>query len=219
MNVKEMIELMGTLGVGEGANVVPEDVYIQYLNLANLELYQQTASFNDDILTKETRQNIVGPNIIELNNYPYIINSVIVVGQRDPLFKMPFVRFSMIVDEAQNNPNNQNAQTPPSIYTKQNKKITFFPFNEDTVYTVNVFYAKQPKKLNIDTEEEDVPYPIAYHNVLVDGALKYLFAGEGGFRSSKNQERAVNDYAVGKSRLISYLQGSNSHRISTFRSA
>jgi hypothetical protein len=213
MNVQQMIELMGTLGVGEGSNVVPENIYLQYLNVANLDLYTSTANFNDDILIFEDHQNVLGINSIDLEFMPYIINQVLVNGQKDPLFHTSLVRYNTIVFQ------NPNPQTIPNIYTKQNYSLYFYPFNQGTVYSLNTTYSKQPEPLTLETQESEIPYPIAYHNVLVDKALCYLFDGEGGFRSTKNQDRAARNYEIGYKKLIAYLQGSNAHRMATFRNA
>lgn len=213
MNVPQMLELMGTLGVGEGANVIPNDVYIQYLNIANLELYTKTANFNDDILEEFLGQNTAGSNFFDLPIVPHLITNVLPTGQKNPLVKRSRVRFDTYVYE------NPNSQIQPYIYKRVKNRLTFYPYNLNIVYPMNVYYAPPPAWLTINTQEQDIPYPIAYHKVLVDGALHYLFAGEGGFRSTKNQDRADADYAKGTKSLIAYLQGSNAHHMGTFRNA
>ncbi len=213
MNVSYMLELMGTLGVGEGANVVPEDVYLQYLNLANLELYSKTAPFNDDILRETQIEPTIGDNFFELEETPHLISSILVQGQKNPLVHRSRQVFSLIQFEA------QNTSTNPEVYKRDENLITFFPFVTTATYNMIVMWAPPPEILTTATEEADIPYPVCYHDTLVWEALCGLFAGEGGLRTSKNQERAEMKAKTRTSSLMSYLQGSNIHNINTFRNA
>jgi hypothetical protein len=81
-----------------------------------------------------------------------------------------------------------------------------------------VWYIPQPPAFTEATEEKDIPYPIAYHPVLVDGALYYLFQEEGGFKSSRRENEAKARWETGKSKLLSYLHNSSGQTFSTFSS-
>jgi hypothetical protein len=83
---------------------------------------------------------------------------------------------------------------------------------------VIVWYVPQPSSLSEETEEGDIPYPVAYHPVLADGALYYLFQEEGGFKDAQKDVQARVRWETGKSRLLSYLYNSSGQTFSTFSS-
>jgi hypothetical protein len=68
------------------------------------------------------------------------------------------------------------------------------------------------------TAEAEIPYPVAYHPVLADGALYYLFQEEGGFKDAQKDIQARVRWETGKSRLLSYLYYSSGQAFSTFSS-
>lgn len=213
MNVSYMLELMGTLGVGEGSNVVPKDVYLQYLNLANLKLYSKTAPFNDDVLIETDTTVIIGNNYFNLTQTPQLISGILVNGQENPLIHRSAQAYKLFTFE------NQNASDIPKIYKRVNDRIYFYPFVNGNTYDITTIWAPPPAVLTEDTVEDDIPYPVCYQDTLVYEALCILFAGEGGYRSSKNQERAEFEAKSRTSSLIAYLQGSNIHNMHTFRNA
>jgi hypothetical protein len=83
---------------------------------------------------------------------------------------------------------------------------------------VIVWYVPQPSPLTEATEEAEIPYPVAYHPVLADGALYYLFQEEGGFKDAQKDVQARVRWETGKSRLLSYLYYSSGQTFSTFSS-
>ncbi len=83
---------------------------------------------------------------------------------------------------------------------------------------MQVVFVPQPKFLKAETPEDDIPYPLAYHPVLVDGALYYLFQEEGGFKSPQKAQAAEQRWEIGKTRLISYLYQASGSSFSTFSS-
>jgi hypothetical protein len=86
------------------------------------------------------------------------------------------------------------------------------------ITSINIWYVPQPIPLTEQTPEEDIPYPFAYHPVLVDGALYYLFCEEGGFKNLQKAQDAQRRWEVGQTRLLAYLYNSSGQLFSTFSS-
>ena len=95
--------------------------------------------------------------------------------------------------------------------------IRFVPV-QTAVTSIKVWYVPQPITLTEQTPEQDIPYPLAYHPVLVDGALYYLFQEEGGFKNLQKAQAAQARWELGKERLIAYLYNSSGTSFSTFSS-
>jgi hypothetical protein len=105
----------------------------------------------------------------------------------------------------------------PHQYYLQGQKVTFYPV-QTAVMTVKVSYTPQPLPFTEQTQEPDIPYPLAYHPVLVDGALYYLFQEEGGFKNAQKAVAAEQRWDQGQSRLLSYLYNASGETLSTFMS-
>ena len=59
---------MGNLSLGnDNITQVERAIFLQYLNLANLELYQITANFNQDLLVQVTLANQVDSNQVQIS--------------------------------------------------------------------------------------------------------------------------------------------------------
>jgi len=214
MKIAELLTLMGHLSVGND-NITPTEraIFLQYLNLAHLELYQETANFNQDLLIRENLISQQGANTVMLSGMPYLISTVYVLTPE----KQKLPRLS-VVDAAEENRNaHRTPSGTPSAYFVQKNILSFFPPQTTPVSTI-VWYVPQPKTLTEATEEGDIPYPVAYHPVLADGALYYLFQEEGGFKNTQKEHEARKRWETGKSKLISYLFSSGGQTFSTFSS-
>ncbi len=211
MRVSEILTLMGHLSVGND-NITPTEraIFLQYLNLAHWELYQETANFNQDLLIQETLTSERGTNSVTLSRMPYLVSSVY-----DQTRKRILTRLS-IEDAVEHNPA-ATVQEAPFAWFIQTNTLWFVPPQTAPV-SVRVWYIPQPSSLSEETEEEDIPYPAAYHPVLVDGALYYLFQEEGGFKSASKELEARKRWESGKSKLLSYLYSSSGQTFSTFSS-
>ena len=212
MKIAELLTLMGHLSVGND-NITPTEraIFLQYLNLAHLELYQETANFNQDLLIQENLISQQGANTVMLSKMPYLISTVYVLtpGQK----KLP--RLS-VVDGNDLDVSTQGKGTP-SAYFIQKNTLSFVPPQTAPVSAI-VWYVPQPKTLAEAMEEGDIPYPVAYHPVLADGALYYLFQEEGGFKNTQKELEARERWKTGKSKLLSYLHNSSGQSFSTFSS-
>ena len=156
------------------------------------------------------REDLAGPQgTVTLPQTPYLVSAVYNVVDRHPL-----TRFSP-VDAAGHG---LAGVSQPFGYVLQKNVISFVPPQTSPV-SVIVWYVPQPPTLAEDTREEEIPYPMAYHPVLADGALHYLFQEEGGFKSSPKSQEAKERWEIGKSKLLSYLYSSSGQALSTFSSA
>ena len=209
MRVSGILTLMGHLSVGND-NITPSEraIFLQYLNLAHLELYQETANFNQDLLIME---NLVeGTNTVRLSRMPYLISSVYVLTNKQKLTRLS------LGEAIENDPDFSDRGTP-SAYFVQKDTIQFVP-TQTMAIPVVIWYVPQPSPLTEETDEGDIPYPVAYHPVLADGALYYLFQEEGGFKNTQKELEARERWKTGKSKLLSYLHNSSGQSFSTFSS-
>ena len=211
MIVASLLTLMGHLSLGnDNIGAAERSIFLHYLNLAHFELYQVTATFNQDLIVFETLTNVQGENTVTLARSPYALQSVY-----DQTHQKKLTRISL-ADLLKKDPAFK-ATGHPLQYFLQSRVIHFHPL-QTAVMSVKVGYVPQPVPLTEQTEEKDIPYPLAYHPVLVDGALYYLFQEEGGFKNAQKATEAERRWDTGRSRLLSYLYNASGETLSTFSS-
>ena len=209
MTVKYLLTLMGHLSLGND-NIMPEErqIFLHYLNLAHFELYQVTAPFNQDLFVFETVSNALGENAVTLRFPPYALQTVY-----DQTHQKKLTRTSL-ADLLEKDPG-FTAKGRPYQYFLQGSVVHFYP-PQTAITSVRVVYTPQPALLTEQTEDQDIPYPIAYHPVLVDGALYYVFQEEGGFKNPQKAVEAQRRWEDGRSRLISSLYNTSGETFTTF---
>jgi hypothetical protein len=212
MDVSALLTLMGNLSLGND-NITPTEraIFLQYLNLAHFQLYQVTANFNSDLLFQENLTNEENSNAIPLSQIPYLINNVYDLTHKRRL------KHLSLTDVLEQDPA-FTATGNPTAYFMQKNILQFLPV-QTAVTSIAVWYVPQPSLLTEQTDEADIPYPVAYHPVLVDGGLYYLFQEEGGFKNMDKQREAQQRWETGKTSLLSYLYTSSGQTFSTFSSA
>ena len=211
MEVSALLSLIGNLSLGnDNITQVERAIFLQYLNLAHLELYQVTANFNQDLLIQETLANEEGKNYAQLPKKPYLVNSVYDLTHQRKLRRIS------LTDAIERDPAFVSTGNPCQYFVMQDK-VHFVPV-QTAVTSIKVWYVPQPITLTEQTPEEEIPYPAVYHPILADGALYYLFQEEGGFRDSQKSQAAQTRWETGKTRLISYLFNGSSQVLSTFSS-
>jgi hypothetical protein len=211
MEVSTLLNLMGNLSLGnDNITEVERGIFLQYLNLAHLELYQVTANFNQDLLVQVTLANQVGSNQVQLPETPYLVNHVYDLTHHRQLRRIS-LSDAITKDPA------FTANGNPTQYFVQRDVLEFIP-TQTAITSINLWYVPQPIPLTEQTPEEDIPYPFAYHPVLVDGALYYLFCEEGGFKNLQKAQDAQRRWEVGQTRLLAYLYNSSGQLFSTFSS-
>ena len=211
MTVAYLLTLMGHLSLGnDNISAAERAIFLHYLNLAHFELYQVTATFNQDLFVFETPATVPGANTVTLAHPPYAVESVY-----DQTHQRSLTRISLAAllkkDPA------FKATGYPLQYFLHSRVIHFYPL-QTAVMSVKVGYVPQPVPLTDQTEESEIPYPLAYHPVLVDGALYYLFQEEGGFKNAQKAMAAEQRWDTGRSRLLSYLYNASGETLSTFSS-
>jgi len=212
MDVPALLTLMGNLSLGND-NITPGErtIFLQYLNLAHLELYQVTANFNQDLLIRENLANEQDSNKVTLSKMPYVVSSVYDVTRKNKLTRRS------LADVLEDDPDFSQKGLPCHYFIQKNG-VYFIPA-QIAVTPVVVWYAPQPSMLTEEMPEQDIPYPLAYHPVLADGGLYYLFQQEGGFKNTQKEDEANKRWETGKTRLLSYLYTSSGEFLSTFSNA
>jgi hypothetical protein len=211
MEVSTLLSLMGNLSLGnDNITQVERAIFLQYLNLANLELYQITANFNQDLLVQVTLANQVDSNQVQLPETPYLVNSVYDLTHQRQLRRIS-LSDAITKDPA------FTANGNPTQYFVKRDVLEFVP-TQTTITSIKIWYVPQPIILAENTPEQDIPYPLAYHPVLVDGALYYLFQEEGGFKNLQKAQAAQARWEIGQTRLLAYLYNSSGQLFSTFSS-
>lgn len=214
MNVSDMINVMKTLGIGQ---VYSDDetnqIFLTFLNLANDQLYSETANINSGILVNEPALvSVINQNSVTLTKTPFSISRVFPVGKKNALDGKSVLDFADY--QFANSDSND-----PSVYTSIGKNLMFWPFVNDISYTMNVWYAPERTMLELTTQESGIPYPPSYQRVLVEGALYYLFQDESGFKNPRKENAALERWDKGRADLKSYFYGSNNMLIRTFENA
>ena len=79
MTVVQILTLMGSLSFGD-KNITETEtsLFLNYLNLAHLELYGETASFNQALYRSEEPEKLQDISYVILENPPYIMGQVYV---------------------------------------------------------------------------------------------------------------------------------------------
>lgn len=209
MQVSDILLLMGTLSVGnDNVTAGEKAVFLQYLNLAHFELYQETANFNQDLILQENLANLENTNTVTLSQIPYVMNAVYDVTHKQTLNRVS--RADLLAQDP-----SLSATGTPEKYFIQKDSLQFYP-TQTAVTQVSVWYTPQPSLLTENTDESEIPYPLAYHPVLVDGGLYYLFQQEGGFKNTTKENEALIRWQNGKARLLSYLYTSSGEFLPTF---
>jgi hypothetical protein len=205
MQVSALLTLMGNLSLGnDNVTEVERAIFLQYLNLAHFELYQITANFNQNLIKKTEIDIGVGKIDHDLGFTPYLVNAV--YGDKVKLKHM-----SLLLEDV---PIWRIPGTPEYYCIK--KQIIIFAPKSKIPFSLMLYYVPQPVLFEKETPEGEIPYPLAYHPVLVDGALYYLFQEEGGFKNMQKSQGAQERWEIGKTRLLSYLYNSSGERLSTF---
>lgn len=184
MNVTELIELTNRLSTDK-SELTPKEraAYLQYLNMANDELYEIASSgLNSIVEGRISYLDFVSSTFKDSAGFLF----------PDNLFKIDSV-FVDRIPLKKGNYTNANAALAPDEYVTQKNYIfcnignsglkyqtTIDPRDNVVKKYINVFYIPNPKKLveNIDDAnlETDTPvYPLPYHIFLVHGALYYFY--------------------------------------------
>jgi len=181
MNVTELIELTNRLSTDK-SELTPKEraAYLQYLNMANDELYEIASSGYAPIITRK--------NLFPAFESPFYKGTT-AFNYPDNFFKIDSVfadhtllKRGNIKDMASGSNVGEYLTSHLYIYVdNKNKFLTAVdPTDGVTKKYITLFYAQLPKRLveniNDDNLETDTPvYPLPYHIFLVHGALYYFY--------------------------------------------
>lgn len=211
MTVDEMLNTMGLLGVGQDmSSPADKAIFLTYLNLAHQELFAATASLNQDLITAELLENINGDNLVYPAQKPHLVQKVQIQGDYQPLRRITFDQYINKTIYA------NNSSGRPSYYVPHKEAIYLYPTDPARRYQVAVFYTAPYEDLTLNTLEEEIPYPVAYHHVLLNGGLTFLFMDEGGFRSTSKEQKIEEKWERGKQDLITFLSYQSLGPLSTY---
>lgn len=211
MNVRDIIDLMGNLSIGnDNVTSTEQTIFLKYLNLAHFELYRAIASINQSIIVNEIVSNAAGINEWVLSKIPLLILKVYV-----PILQR-YLSYLSLYDLMNFDPALTKVGVPEGFYT-QRDIIKFYP-TQTSLYSANIWYVPEPTSLNINDPSSSIPYPESYHSVLVDGALYYLFLDEEGFKNNQKQVETKQRWSKGKTSLVSYFYNSSGRPLTTFSS-
>lgn len=209
MNVRDIIDLMGNLSIGnDNVTSTEQTIFLKYLNLAHFELYRATASLNQRIIIHETVSNNENENDWLLSKTPFLVLKVYV----PILYKA--LEYISLYDLMNLDPDFTRTGNPYYYYVQGNV-IKLQPA-QTSVYSANIWYVPEPVPLNINDSASSIPYPEFYHSILADGALYYLFLDEDGFKNTQKQIEAKERWSQEKSSVISYFYNMSGKPISTF---
>lgn len=211
MQIIDMLENMALLSVGpDSLTTKTKSIFLKYLNIANREIYGKTSSINPDIVINETIQVPLNNSTVDVDKEIFSIYNIYVKDKRNPLFLKPYMDFIAYKKRGFFN------QSDPEICSFRKKTVFIYPIKTNVQYELDIFYTAHCTPLTEATAEEDIPYPKTYHDVLVDGALYYLFSDEEGFKSVRNKLEAKERKEERLKSLISYLNSNQNQNISTY---
>lgn len=183
MNVTELIELTNRLSTDK-SELTPKEraAYLQYLNMANDELYEIASSGLKTILQAEFAYFAFAPTTWGSNDIggfkapDNLFKLDTVVAGRTPLKQANHTIVNIAPDEY--------VFRDKWIYTNITSGIKYQtridPTDNVNKRFLTAFYVPNPKRLvetvNDDNLETDTPvYPLPYHIFLVHGALYYFY--------------------------------------------
>jgi hypothetical protein len=210
MQVIEMLENMALLSVGPD-NLTPKtkSIFLKFLNMANREIYNDTASINADIAVNEQITTVANSENVQLKHSIFSVSKVYVNNNYPGLGLKSFFDFT---DLKKNNP----SEGTPEIFTFRKKVLSIYPIRSILTYNLDIWYAPQPINITETTDEDNIPYPLSFHDLLVDTALYYLFLDEEGFKNTAKNQKAESRAKMRKSQLIAYLYANTNQTLSTF---
>jgi hypothetical protein len=179
MLVSELIDLLSDLSFGRNNPTARErELYLRFLNLANLEMWQIAVNANQYLKTVD----------IFFNNNEYVANvpegyylkkifaekTVMKLCKLENVFNIPQLEY-IIID---------NKIHVSSVNTTQSMKVD--PSDGQSKRYVTALILDNPKTLvenveDIENEVNEPVYPLPYHIGLVHGALFYLYTSNKGF--------------------------------------
>lgn len=186
------------MSVGNDTSTDDEkSIFLKYLNQAHYELYNHTASVNEDLVVNEAQTTTANSSDVTLQNNIFCVNAVFIPDRITSLESKNLMEYVAYKKEY--------GASSPSIYMFRKNTISIYPIVANKQYDLDIWYTPQPEELTETTPENDIPYPASFHNILVDGALYYLFLDEEGYQSTERSRNHTMKWEKGKQDLYAYL--------------
>ena len=208
MDVSQILDIL--IGFGVRSDLISTDeksTYLKYVNLAHQELYALTAVLNPDLVS--ALQLNITDGYGTLPNKPYQLITVTDNNQANTSsanLKQRSVS-QMVKDYPQWGFEDPDiVKGTPQYYLLRDKTLYLVP-STDTTVTIN--YIPNPQDFVLETPADEIPYPIVFHKILIDGALRYLYqdVNESSVKDDMRIRQAVLNWEMGKGRLVNYLAG------------
>ena len=183
-------------------------INLQYLNLIHFELYRLTAAVNPDAKIEHQTIGVVD-GLLQNAIKPLVVKSIYLPRGQNSITLKPITYHAIL----QYDPECQSTGFPTYWY-KLNKQIYTYP-----KYTgdVKVVYVAEPTLFTLATTSDEIPYPVIYHRVLIDGTCYYVFQGESGLKNKQELLLSWQRWSNGKKECYAYLMNqSGSGIISTY---
>ncbi|CAK9250411.1 unnamed protein product [Sphagnum jensenii] len=205
MDVVKIIDLVADLSIGLDTPTADDQaVFLKYLNLAHAELFRKTAAASPVVkILRENNLNVTDGKVDALSQTPFLIRTVTLMDQKKPLLA------TSLESIEKTDPLLTKTGQPWGWYYA-NKSVSVYPLitsNPDGgTGQVGVSYLADPAPFILTTLSADIPYPVLYHPVLVDGTCYYLFQTEAGFKNDLKMKLSLDRWNGGKSELLCYLR-------------
>lgn len=198
MNADDLIEQIGLRAFGiESPTEIDRKIYLDLLNTVHFELYRKTAlvsPYVEESLRKvEVREEERFPlPSCFLDKMPFLIKRVIA---KDRILKQ--TQLGKILEKDAR----LNKSGEPEYWGIFSKSLFIYPSYKGDVF---IYAIEDAPLLKEETLEEEIPYPLMYHDVLVDGVVAKTLSTEGGLKNNKEAENAQIRWTKGYNELYQY---------------
>jgi hypothetical protein len=217
MDVPYLLNLMATLSIG-GDNVTDaeSDIFLQYLNLAHMELYRETAFINHFIIktglytTKPTPDYPDSSHYARIDFEDEVLDIKYLINQKTNVKLKRTESTELILKSLE-----FHEKGEPTEYRWSGISAYVWPHPyEPTKF--GCIYIPQAHQIKKDTPLVALPYPVSFIDILVDGALYYLFQEEGSFKNAQKAAVSRERWERGKEAFSRYLLYTSGDIPSTF---
>lgn len=198
MDVKGLINLIGIRAFGvEQPTEVDEEIYLDVLNTVHFELYRKVALINPYVEERFDEVDLSKGSLplpsAPLRPFPFMIKSVLVEGNR--LKQVPFGKI------VENDPTFKGSGKA-EFWGITARQLFVYPKYEGKAFVHSI---EAPKAFKEATLEDEIPYPPAYHDILVDGACAQVLQHDGGLKKGQEASFATARWKQGYSEFYQYL--------------
>lgn len=209
MTINDFLNRMALMGVG----IVPpsdkdKNDFLIYLNMAHEELYPLVSVSLLPFIGQTSDFTTSEEGTLFFDPFPFTIEEIINIETNRP------ITFESEKTLRQTDILLTRVGAPIHWFMRQSV-IYLYP-NPQSAYTITMTFIPNIQPLTLLTPESQIPYPLAFHRVLLEGAFYYLFQGESGFKNVQKMNMAQMKWEKGKAKMINYLDRFQGNLISTY---